>query len=105
MAELQSALEEAFAKAEDGTLEAPVERSIEVNDDPIRNEKGQFVSRKEETQETVQPAEAQAQNEEQAVEPQEYSPSVARPTTWKKEYLPLWDKLDKGEALSQDEAR
>ena len=105
MADLQSALEEAFAKAEEGTLEAPVEREIVVNDDPIRNEKGQFVSRKEETQETVQPAEAQAQNEEQAVEPQEYSPSVARPTTWKKEYLPLWDKLDKGEALSQDEAR
>ena len=106
MADLQSALEEAFAKAEDGTLEAPVERSIEVNDDPIRNEKGQFVSRKEETQETVQPVEAKAQNEEQAVEePQEYKPTVARPTTWKKEYLPLWDKLDRGENLSPEESR
>ena len=106
MADLQSALEEAFAKAEEGTLETPVEREIEVNDDPIRNEKGQFVSRKEETQETVQPVEAQAQNEEQAIEePQEYKPTVARPTTWKKEYLPLWDKLDRGENLSPEESR
>jgi len=109
MSDLRSALEEAMSQAEEGTLEAPVEREIEVNDDPIRNEKGQFVSRKEETQETVQPVEAKAQNEgmveEPVEEPQEYTPSVARPTTWKKEYLHLWDKLDKGEGLTQDEAR
>ena len=105
MADLRSALEEAMSQAEDGTLEAPVEREIEVNDDPIRNEKGQFVSRKEETQETVQPTEAQAQDEEQEVEePQEYIPKVARPTTWKKEYLPLWDKLDRAEHLSEEDA-
>jgi len=105
MADLQSALEEAFSKAEDGTLETPVEREIEVNDDPIRNEKGQFSSRKETTEEEAQPVEAEAQNEGIAEEPVEYTPSVARPTTWKKDYLPLWDKLDKGEALNQEEAR
>jgi pantothenate kinase-related protein Tda10 len=106
MADLRSALEEAMSQAEDGTLEAPEEREIEVNDDPIRNEKGQFVSKQE--QEPV--AQAPAVEEETEAEPEqaaevEYTPKVARPTTWKKEYLPLWDKLDKGENLSPDEAR
>lgn len=107
MADLRSALEEAMSQAEEGTLEAPVEREIEVNDDPIRNEKGQFVSKKE-----AEPVEEAPQAEEQPIEAEasapveeEYKPTVARPTTWKKEYLPLWDKLDKGEALSVDEAR
>ena len=106
MADLRSALEEAMTQAEDGTLEAPEEREIEVNDDPIRNEKGQFASKQEQEPE----AEAPAVEEETEAEPEqaaeiEYTPKVARPTTWKKEYLPLWDKLDKGENLSPDEAR
>ena len=106
MADLRSALEEAMSQAEEGTLETPVEREIEVNDDPIRNEKGQFTSRKEaEPQEEAPQAESEAPEvEAQAVE-QEYKPTVARPTTWKKEYLPLWDKLDRGENLSPEEAR
>lgn len=106
MADLRSALEEAMSQAEDGTLEAPEEREIEVNDDPIRNEKGQFASKQEQEPE----AEAPAVEEETEAEPEqaaevEYTPKVARPTTWKKEYLPLWDKLDKGENLTPDEAR
>jgi len=106
MSDLRSALEEAMSQAEEGTLEAPVEREIEVDDDPIRNEKGQFVSKQ--SQEDKAPevqAQDEQESEESVEEPQEYTPSVARPTTWKKEYLPLWDKLDKGEGLSQDEAR
>jgi hypothetical protein len=106
MADLRSALEEAMSQAEDGTLEAPVEHEIEVNDDPIRNEKGQFASK----QEQEPAAEAPAVKEETEAEPEqaaevEYTPKVARPTTWKKEYLPLWDKLDKGENLTPEEAR
>lgn len=96
MADLRSALEEAMGQAEDGTLESPQETNIEHNDDPIRNERGQFSSR--ESEETA-PVEAQEAEEV------EYTPSVARPTTWKKEYLPLWDKLDKGENLAPNEAK
>ncbi len=99
----------AMEQAEDGTLEAPVEREIEVDDDPIRNEKGQFASRKEQEVQSEEETEVEAQAdeavEEAVEEPQEYVPTVARPTTWKKEYLPLWDKLDKGENLTPEEAR
>ena len=107
MADLRSALEEAMNQAEDGTLEAPEEQEIEVNDDPIRNEKGQFASKESVEEQAPEPVAEVEETEEpvEAAEEQEYTPSVQRPTTWKKEYLPLWDKLDKGEALSQDEAR
>ena len=97
----------AMEQAEDGTLEAPVEREIEVNDDPIRNEKGQFASKETSQDEAPQQvAQTEATEEESdVIEEQDYIPTVSRPTTWKKEFLPLWDKLDKGEALSQNEAR
>lgn len=106
MADFRSALEEAMNQAEEGTLETPIEREIEVDDDPIRNEKGQFASKTQEepTEESPKVEEESAEGEVEAVE-QEYQPKVARPTTWKKEYLPLWDKLDRGENLSPDEAR
>jgi len=97
-------LMQAMEQAEEGTLEAPVETEIEVDDDPIRNEKGQFVSRKE-----AEPVEEAPQVEDAPVEVEaqveEYKPVVARPTTWKKEYLPLWDKMDRGENLTPEEAR
>ena len=106
MADLRSALEEAMSQAEDGTLDAPVEREIEVNDDPIRNEKGQFASKTNDApiEEAPQVEARDSQVETQPTE-QEYTPTVARPTTWKKEYLPLWDKLDRGENLTPEEAR
>ena len=108
MADLRSALEEAMSQAEDGTLETPIEREIEVNDDPIRNEKGQFASKKdvEHIEEAPQVKADHTESEVEAKEvEQEYKPVVARPTTWKKEYLPLWDKLDRGENLTPEESR
>ena len=53
-------LEAALEQAEEGTLEAPIEKEIEVNDDPIeveneekRDEKGRFTS-KETTDNTAE---------------------------------------------------
>jgi len=95
---LRDALEEQFDAAEDGTLETPVEREIEVNNDPIaqeaeRNERGQFKSREE-------------PQEIQASEPVEEAPrsSLQRPTTFKKEYLPIWEKMAAGQQLTPDES-
>lgn len=108
MADLRSALEEAMGKAEEGTLEAPVEREIEVDDEPLRNEKGQFVAKESEAApEEVTPEEAPNEEVEASADTEEPEPipETPRPTTWKKEYLPLWEKLDKGEALNQDEAK
>jgi hypothetical protein len=108
-------LEAALDQAEEGTLEAPIEKEIEVNDDPIqaenaseessqestdRDEKGRFKSKSEEAssqdstdQEPELVAEASDANEEE----------IKRPTTWKKEYVEIWDKMEKGEPLKKED--
>ena len=108
-------LESALEQAEEGTLEAPIEKEIEVNDDPIqaenasqegseensnRDEKGRFKGKQEEAssqdntaEEPELVAEASDANEEE----------VKRPTTWKKEYVEVWDKLKGGKQLSEQE--
>jgi hypothetical protein len=109
-------LEAALDQAEEGTLEAPVEKEIEVNDDPIqtenaseegsqestnRDEKGRFKGKQEETssqdhtdQESELVAEASDANEES---------EIKRPTTWKKEYRDVWDKMQEGKPLDKEE--
>jgi hypothetical protein len=109
-------LEAALDQAEKGTLEAPIEKEIEVNDDPIqteteesndssqesndRDEKGRYKSSKEEASsqdDTVEEpelvAEASDANEEE----------IKRPTTWKKEYRDVWDKMADGKPLDKAE--
>jgi hypothetical protein len=106
-------LEAALDQAEEGTLEAPIEKEIEVNDDPIqtssqesnessqennRDEKGRFKSNAEETsdnsaQEPELVAEASDANEEE----------IKQPTTWKKEYREVWDKMADGKPLDKAE--
>jgi hypothetical protein len=110
-------LEAALEQAEDGTLETPIEKEIEVNDDPIqaenaskeeaspendsRDEKGRFKSKSEEAssqddsnQEPELVAEASDVNEE---------PEIKRPTTWKKEYVEVWNKMQEGKPLDKAE--
>lgn len=99
-------LEAAIEQAEEGTLEAPIEKEIEVNDDPIqaeseenRDEKGRFKSKSEETSnDTAEEPELVA---EASNEPEE-EVKAQRPTTWKKEYVEVWDKMAKGEPLTKE---
>ena len=106
-------LESALEQAEEGTLEAPVEKEIEVNDDPIqtenaseegseessnRDQKGRFKSNAQETsstddQEHELVAESSDADEEE----------IKRPTTWKKEYRDVWDKMQEGKPLDKAE--
>jgi hypothetical protein len=89
-------LEAALDQAEDGTLEAPVEKEIEVNDDPIqaenaseektssqesteRDEKGRFKGKSEETSSQ----DDSHQESEPVAEASDVSDEVNRPTTWK----------------------
>lgn len=107
----REALEAALDQAEEGTLEAPVEKEIEVNDDPIqseentleenRDEKGRFKSSTEKAssendtpEESELATEASDDNEE---------PEIKRPTTWKKEYVEVWNKMQEGKPLDKAE--
>jgi hypothetical protein len=104
-------LEAALDQAEEGTLEAPIEKEIEVNDDPIqaennseesseenRDEKGRFKAKESDT-EADQSAEPELANEVSDVNEEE----IKRPTTWKKEYVEVWNKMQEGKPLDKAE--
>ena len=106
-------LEAALEQAEEGTLEAPEEKEIEVNDDPIqaensekdtnqetdRDEKGRFKSKSEENDSESNTLE----ESEPVAEVSAVAEEVKRPTTWKKEYVEIWDKMEKGEQLNKED--
>jgi hypothetical protein len=106
-------LEAALDQAEEGTLEAPIEKEIEVNDDPIqaesdseessqegadRDEKGRFKAKESDT-ESDQSAESEPVAEASDV----FDEEVKRPTTWKKEYVEVWNKMQEGKPLDKAE--
>ena len=101
----RSALEAAMDAAEEGTLETPIEKEIAVVQDNIAEE-----SAKEEVGEpnNQEPAENVSVDEpteshEEAQELAEEVKPVTRPSTWKKEYVTIWDKMEKGEQISKDD--
>jgi hypothetical protein len=101
----------AMDAAEEGTLETPEEKEIEVNDDPIQaqnsseEETSSEESYNQDSSEEVHASEESSEEEPLAEDSEPISdPSLVRPTTWKKEYLPIWDKLTTGEQLSKEEA-
>ena len=107
---LEAALSEVLTEDEGKPLETEEEHEegeVEVSEDePARNEKGQFVA-KEETPAEEASAENLAEDEVEAELPEEQPTinDIPKPTTWKKDLLPLWDKIAKGEQLSPEESR
>jgi hypothetical protein len=117
-ADRREAILNALEASEAGELEPVMEKEIESNDDPIqaeshteeapeRDEKGRFVAKDKENDEPSE-EEIQASDDhsdvEEAIEEEPVKPAISRPTTWKKEYLPIWDKLTTGQQLSSEEA-
>jgi len=108
-------LEAALEQAEDGTLEAPTEKEIEVNDDPIqaenasqeeaspkenndRDEKGRFKSQEASTdQDSAEEPDLVGEASDVLEE------EIKRPTTWKKEYVEVWNKMQEGKPLDKEE--
>jgi hypothetical protein len=90
-------LMQAMEAAEEGELEAPIEKDIEVVEDDISEEsaKEEVVAQDhEETAEDAEPIEFEAKDEET---------KVTRPSTWKKEYVQIWDKMEAGEQISKED--
>ena len=105
----RDALMAALDQAEEGSLEVPEEREIEVAQDDIseesaqekaRNEKGQFTKQEEQQERQVADVEARTQEEDRE---ESLEAPINRPSTWKKEYVQIWDKLEKGEQVSKED--
>jgi hypothetical protein len=105
-------LEAALEQAEEGTLETPTEKEIEVNDDPIQNENASQETSDEETRDEKGRFKAKETSTEQdsAEEPDLVGQAsdvpdeeIKRPTTWKKEYVEVWNKMQEGKPLDKEE--
>ena len=105
-------LEAALDQAEEGVLETPVEKEIEVNDDPIQAENTSEESSSEENRDEKGRFKAQEASSEQdtAEEPDLVGSNdnaneeeIKRPTTWKKEYVEVWNKMQEGKPLDKAE--
>jgi hypothetical protein len=98
-------LMQAMDAAEEGELEAPIEKEIEVVEDNIAKESAAEKASEEvgkELTEVVAESEPEATHEEAQEAAEEVKP-VTRPSTWKKEYVQIWDKMEKGEQISKDD--
>ena len=99
-------LMQAMEAAEEGTLEAPEEKEIVVPEtDPIveesKSEESNEVEAVKEDNEGTAEISAESEPAESHEEPQEKP--VTRPSTWKKEYVQIWDKMEKGEQISKED--
>jgi hypothetical protein len=104
---LESALEEVLEPQDEGKpQEVEHEEEEAPQDEPTRNEKGQFVA-KDETAAEETSIEAVAEDTDKPEQPEEQPEigDIPKPTTWKKDLLPLWDKIAKGETLTKDESK
>ena len=106
MADRREMLEAAMNEAETQEVEHEEVQSEEPQDEPARNEKGQFVAEDEAVAEEESPTDiAESADEPEQPEEQPESSDIPKPTTWKKDLLPLWDKIAKGETLTKDESK
>ena len=95
----------AMEAAEEGNLEAPIEKEIAVVQDDIAEES----AKAEVSEENIEiPAEISEESEppsthEEAQDAAEEVKPVTRPSTWKKEYVQIWDKMESGEQISKED--
>ena len=96
----------AMEAAEQGELEAPQEKEIaEPETDPIveENQTEEQVEIQESDDSSERPAEVVAESESEVEDEEPQEKPVTRPSTWKKEYVQIWDKMEKGEQINKDD--
>jgi hypothetical protein len=106
---LESALEEVLEPQDEGKPQEEQHEEVQEEvpqDEPTRNEKGQFVAKDEAVAEETS-IEAVAEDTAESEQPEEQPEisDIPKPTTWKKDLLPLWDKIAKGETLTKEESK
>ena len=100
MADRREILEAAMNEVE--TQEVEHEEDEVPQDEP--NEKGVAEDKAVAEETSIEATSEDADDTEQPEEQPEIS-DIPKPTTWKKDLLPLWDKIAKGETLTKDESK
>jgi hypothetical protein len=95
----------ALDAAEEGTLEAPIEKDIEMAEkDNISEESAKEEVSAQDYEEVAEDAEPiEFTDKDEAQEATEDVKPISRPSTWKKEYVQIWDKMEAGEQISKED--
>jgi len=95
----RSLLEAAYEEAEESNDEQP----LEVQEVLPKDNAEESIEAEVSNDDHEEPAEdiQAAKSEESDEEPQEKQ--VSRPSTWKKEYVQIWDKMEAGEQISKED--
>ena len=98
----RDALMQAMDAAEEGTLEAPADKELDVVQDDIAQES---VETKTSEADNEEPAKVSEELEFEASheDAEEEAKPVNRPSTWKKEYVQIWDKMEAGQQISKED--
>jgi hypothetical protein len=98
----RDALMQAMDAAEEGTLEAPADKELDVVQDDIAEES---VEAKVSQADNEEPTEVSEELEFEASheDAEEEAKPVTRPSTWKKEYVQIWDKMEAGQQISKED--
>ena len=110
MAELdrRDALMAAMEAAEEGTLDVPEERTLEAQESETQAMDQESDAEKSHETEAIaehseESAKISAQSESENTDEEEVEKPINRPSTWKKEYVQLWDKMEKGEQVTKQD--
>ena len=95
-------LMQAMEAAEEGELEAPIEKDIEVVEDSIAEESAKEKVSEADNEVPAEVFEAIESADKDEAQEEEVKP-VTRPSTWKKEYVQIWDKMEAGEQISKED--
>lgn len=100
----QTTLRETLESNLDAIEQTGTSPAVEApRDDRVRDDAGRFAPKPKEDAAVTTPV---APAVVAAPAPQAQAPQqLQRPTTWKKDYLPIWDKLANGVALNPEEAK
>ena len=96
---LEQAMDEALEQPEENVIEQEPVETEAISHDDTAEESSEVEIGDEDNEEPAQSVSSD-EPEESNEEPQE---KITRPSTWKKEYVQIWDKMEKGEQISKED--
>lgn len=99
---LRDVISASFDAVEGGETSTPVEQSAKSEDRP-RDESGKF-AKVEQPKEEPQAKQPEPEVKPEPPQQEQTSSTPQRPSTWKKDYLPIWDKISQGIPLTAEES-
>jgi len=99
---LEAAMESALEEPEENVIEQEPVEAEEIEVEPVAKESSEAEVSEADNEESAKVLEAVELADADEAQEEEAKP-VTRPSTWKKEYVQIWDKMEKGEQISKED--